>query len=433
MPRKRPGRQPRGGAASLALRGLGLALLGVLLLLATGADEPGPPRPPGTSAVDAVAMALELALLAGGDWQATPGGLDEARQILQQPDLPPTELRERALAAAGHWSARSEPARRLYAAWSRMEQVEERIELIDDDGQVGQLARLGLAAEFCVALEGSTHLPPAQAAGLLARSAAAPDAVAALELVGRSLQRVEPTTLVGAHQRAAWERLLAVARVPGPVDALLLPRADGLPVDRPTAPILRIEPARLSLEARSLVSFGDGRLSVDRGPPPDQLDGWSPSAWQRWQVIAQRRTELSLAGVTALLPAHAHRASEPTAPNIVADPDLPLARLVEVLAPLHSHGVERACLLVRPAEHRPVRQVCAPFHPSVPADGVAWSLGPGGLYAGQLPRADAGASAWAVGRDGARVEDLVLALEEARHAGRSLGLAAEGLGPSFQE
>ena len=425
MPRNTARGQPprRGGGPWLRL----CCLLLPALLLATpvrSADEPVvPARPAGLSAVTSVAMALELALLADGDWDATPGGLDEARSLLQRPDLQPAGLRELALEAAGRWSGRSEPARRLFAASARMEQADERQLLLDDDGAVGQLARMGLVAEFCSALEGSTHLPPAQAAGLLTRSAAGHDTVQALERVGAALEGIQPTTLMGAHQITAWRASLAVARVPGPVAERLLPRAQGLPVERPVAPLLRVEPEVLVLASRSLASWSDGHLMVDAGPTAERLEGWSPTAWQRWQAIARRRTELSLAGVTAMLPADAHRDLAPMVPNLTTDLDLPLDRLVQILGWLHVEGIHQACLLVRAAEHQPVRQICIPFQPSVPTGGIPWRLGPGGLYSDQLPVP--GTTAWAVPEPGARVEDLVLVLEEARHARRTLGLAGE--------
>jgi len=424
MPRNAARGQPprRGGGPWLRLCCLLLAFL--LATPVSSADDPlVPARPAGLPAVTSVAMALELALLADGDWAATPGGLDEARSLLQRPDLQPDELRELALEAAGRWSGRSELARRLFAASAHMEQADERQQLLGDDGAVGQLARMGLVAEFCSALEGSTHLSPAQAAGLLSRSAVSQDTVQALERVGVALEGIRPTTLMGAHQLTAWRASLAVARVPGPVAERLLPRAQGLPVDRPVAPLVRVEPEVVVLDSRSLVSWSDGGLMVDAGPTAERLEGWSSSAWQRWQAIARRRTELSLAGVTAMLPADAHRDLAPLAPNITTDPDLPMDRLVQILGWLHVEGIHQSCLLVRAAEHQPVRQICVPFQPSVPAGGIPWRLGPGGLYSDRLPVP--GTTAWAVPESGARVEDLVLALEEARHAGRSLGLAGE--------
>jgi hypothetical protein len=368
-------------------------------------------------------MALELALLARGDWDRIPGSLDEARGLLQRPDARPDEVRELALEAAGRWSGRSESARRLYAAWARMERADERSAMVDDDSASGQLARMGLLAEFCGALEGSTHLPPTQTAGLLARSAVTRDAVDALERVGQALERIEPTTVLGAHHVAAWRGLLAEARVPGPLPGAMLPTAQGLPLERPTAPLVRVEPERVALASRSLVSWRDGGLVVDRGPPAERLEELSPEAWQRWQAIARRRGELSLGGITALAPADAHRDVAPITPNLVADPDLPVAQLVVLMRTLQPLGIAEICLLVRPTEHEQPRQVCTPFALAVPADASTWRLGPGGLHAAGLPVP--GAAAWAVPEPGARVADLVLALEEARHAQRSLGLAGE--------
>ena len=403
-----------------------LRLLLPLLILASpllGAGDPLPARPVGLSPGESVAMALELALLAQADWADIPGSLDEARGLLQQPEAQPGDVRELALEAAGRWSGRSEAARRLYAAWARMERVDERSSMVDDDGAIGQLARMGLLAEFCAALEGSTHLPPTQIAGLLARSAATRDAVDALERVGMALERIEPTTVLGAHHVAAWRSLLGEARVPGPLPGALLPTAQGLPLDRPTAPLLRVEPERVVIASRSLVSWRDGSLVVDRGPPAERLGQLGVDAWQRWQAITRRRGELSLGGITALAPADAHRDVAPITPNLMADPDLPVARLVDLMGTLQSLGVSELCLLVRPAEHEEPRQVCAPFAPAVPAGSTTWRLGHGGLHASGLPVP--GAQAWAVPEPGARVEDLVLALEEARHAQRSLGLAGE--------
>ena len=426
MPRNAARGQPSllGRRARALLRRVSLLVLVVVCLVLTAADEPRPARPTGLSAARSVAMALELALLADNDWDATPGSLDEARALLQRSDLEQDQVRELALEAAGRWSGRSEPARRLFAAWARAEQADQRMEMLDDEGAVGQLARMGLVAEFCGALAGSTHLPPAQAAGLLARSAATHDSVHALERVGKALEGIQPTTLLGAHQLVSWRALLAVARVPGTVEQTRLPQAQGLPLERPAAPLLRVEPERIILSSPSLVSWSSGRLVVDAGPPAEILEGWSPSAWLRSQAIARRRSELSLAGVTALLPADAHRDVGVFVPSLSTDPDLPLARLVQVLSWLQADGVQQACLLVREAEHQPVRQVCAPFRADVPAGGATWSLGPGGLYSDQLPGVRG--TAWAVAQPGARVEDLVLALEEARHAGRSVGLVATG-------
>ncbi len=414
---------PRNAARGQPGHWLGLALLVLACVVSLGADDLVPARPAGMTPVASVAMALELALLARGDWSEIPGSLDEARDVLQRPDLSPLQVRDEALAAAARWSARSEPARRLHATWSAVQKADRRMEIIDASGAVGQLARLALVAEFCEALEGSTHLPPAQAAGLLARSTATHDAVHALELVGPMLEEIQPTTLLGSHRLASWRALLALARVPGPLGDLDLPRAQGLPLERPAAPLVRIGVDRVVLSARGLVSWSEGDLVVDSGPPPDVLDSWSPSAWQRWQAIARRRSELSLAGITALQPPDAHRDVSALVPNLLVSPTLRVERLVEVLGWLHAEGVPRACLLVRRAEHEQPRQLCAEFRPGVPAGGQSWRLGRGGLSATGLPVA--GSAPWAVADSDALVEDLVLALEEARHAGRGLGLAAE--------
>ena len=407
-------------------RVLVLALWVASLLVSLGADQPLPERPAGQPAALSVAMALELALLAEGDWDSTPGSLEQARALFGRPDLVQAQVRDLAIEAARSWSGRTEPARRLYLAWIRVQRADERLATLEVEGAVGQLARTGLVAEFCGALGGSTHLPPNQAVGLLATSAATHDAVFALERVGAALEAIVPTTLLGAHQLVAWRTLLAVARVPGPVADLRIPRAQGLPLERPVAPLIRVEPERVILSSRALVSWSKGQLVVDQGPVAESLDSWSPSSWQRWQAIARRRSELSLAGITVLPPADAHRAGQVLTPNIAADPDLPVERLVQIMGSLHAEGVEQLCLLVRPAEHLEVRQVCVPFVAGVPTGGVVWRLGPGGLYTDQLP--SGGQDAWVVEQPGARVEDLVLALEEAHHAGRSLGLAArEGI------
>jgi hypothetical protein len=425
MPRNAARAQPPARGLPPRARVLVTLLLPLLILAMPllGADEPLPDRPAGLSPASSVAMALELALLAQGDWASIPGSLDEARSLLQQPQARADVVRQLALEAAGRWSGRSEAARRLYAAWARMERADERSTMLDDPGAVGQLARMGLLAEFCAALEGSTHLPPSQTAGLLARSAHTRGAVDALERVGQALERLEPTTLLGAHHVAAWRGLLSEARVPGPLSGALLPTAQGQPVERPTAPLVQVAPEQLTIASRSLVSWRDGRLEVDHGPPAERLAQISPDAWERWQGISRRRGELALGGITALAPPSAHRDTAPIPPNIVADPDLPVRRLVQLMGVLEPLGVTELCLLVRPAEPEQPRQVCAPFARVVPDGAAIWRLGPGGLHATDLP--NSGAPAWAVPEPDARIEDLVLALEEARHAQRPLGVAAD--------
>ncbi len=364
-------------------------------------------------------MALELALLAPGGWE-TPGAIDEARALLSAPEAGPGEIGKIALDAAGAWSGRSEPARRLYAAWARMERADERASMLERDGQVGQLARMGLVGELCDSLAGSVHLPPAQAASLLARSAAVQEPVQALEVAGRALEGIQPVTLLGSHALIEWRELLAEARLPAPVPALQIPQAAGLPLEHPVAPLLRIEPEWLVLSGRGLVSWRDGQLVTDPGPPPERVERWSPSAWQRWQVIAKRRAATSLGGVRGAA-ARSVLDTAPYRPNLICNGDLPVTRLVEVMGWLHAEGVDELCLLVRQAEHESPRGVCAAFRPRIPAGGAGWSLGPGGLHSDRIP--SAGADAWMLAEPGARVDDLVLALEEARHAGRRLGLA----------
>ncbi len=418
MPRNAPPAQPPGGARG-SLRPLLIALLALLCL---AADQPLPVRPVGMSALESVEMALELAVLAEHGWEPTEGGLAEARGLLREPELGVEALRGAALEAAGRWSGRSEPARRLYAAWARMQQVEERSEMASLEGSVGQLARIGLVSEFSAALQGGTHLPPNQAAGLLARSAAVEDPIHALARAGEALERLDPATLMGEHQIGAWRALLAEARLPAPVEGLWLPQAQGVPLERPMAPIIQLEAESLTLSSRGLVSWRAGSLSVDRGPSAERLPRWSDGAWRRWQAIARRRSELSLAGITSLTP---RERSEPTQlePLIAAHPDLPAVRLVALLRSLEAQGIHRACLLVQPGIHAELRMVCAPFHGTAPAGAELWRLGSGGLFRDELPAS--GPEPWVLVEADARVADWVLALEEARHAGRTLGLAAE--------
>jgi hypothetical protein len=418
MPRNASRAQPPRGA-TWRFRPLVLSLL-VLALL--GADEPLPVRPVGMSALESVEMALELALLAEHGWEPTEGGMDQARGLLRAPELRTEQLRGASLEAAGRWSGRSEPARRLYAAWARMEQAEERSSLAALDGSVGQLARIDLVSEFCAALRGGTHLPPSQAAGLLARSAAVDEPIHALERVGVALERLEPTTLFGAHQISAWRELLAEARLPATVAGLWLPHAQGLPLDRPMAPLIVLEAEHLTLSSRGLVSWREGSLSVDQGPAAERVEGWSSAAWQRWQAIGRRRSELSLAGITVLVPIERNE-PELLVPHIAAHPDLPVGRLVELMVSLEREGVQEACLLVQPGEQAALRRVCAPFRARAPAEAELWRLGPGGLFRDSLP--GAAGEAWVLVEPGALVADWVLALEEARHSGRRLGLASE--------
>jgi hypothetical protein len=420
MPRN-PSAQPA-CAQRAAPRGLGRLLLLLFTVLALLAAEPATPaRPEGASPVDAVAMALELALLARGDWDEAPGSLEEARALLGRPDAPAGTIRDLALEAAGSWSGRSEPARRLFAAWSRMEQGDQRLAMLEERGAVGELARLDVVAGFCEVLEGSTHLPPAQSTGLLAAAVGGRDAVAALGLVGGAADALEPRTIMGRHRLHAWHALLAEARLPGDITAGDTPRALGQAPQQPLAPLVRVEPTLVTLSAAALYSWRDGGLVVDGGPAPEPLGRWSPDAWQRWQVIARHRSELALGGVGVMAPVGAHRDDAPLTPNLLVRGDLPVQRLAEVMGWLEQQGVGQLCLLVRAAEHEPTRAVCAPFRGRVPDGGVAWSLGSGGLYSDGLP--GGGGDAWALAEPEAVVDDLLLVLEEARHAGRSLGLA----------
>ncbi len=401
---------------------MGLVLLLVCAITAIGADAEAPPRPEGVPAVQAVAMALELALLSEASWEESPGSLDEARALLDEPKASPEIVASLALATAERWAGRADPSRRLLDRWPELHDATSRNALLDDEGPLGHLARISLLEDFCGGLEGSTHLPPPQAAAVLARSAGAHGPVDALEQAGRALGLVEPSTVLGSHRRVAWARLLAEARVPGPMPRAPLPRAQGLPVDQPLAPLIEVEPERLVLATRGLVSWQDGHLVTDPGPPAEVLPRWSEQAHLRWSAIADRRASLALAGIIAL-PAQGE-GSEPmrAAPLLVAHQDLTLERLVAVLARMHPRDYARPCLLVRPSEHEDVRRSCVAFQITAPPGAQIWRLGPGGLHINTLP--DPSAPSWAVPDAGARVEDLVLVLEEARHAGREFGLCA---------
>ncbi len=401
-----------------------LSLLAVVVLC--GADAPVSVRPEGMSPTKAVAMALELALLAEEDHLQFPGSLEEARALLGDPDAHPEDIPDLALAAAEAWAGRADLSRRIVNAWPDLQDPLARVALLEDPGPLGGLARMSLLQDFCAALEGSTHLPPAQASNVLARSGGARDPIAALEMAGQALDEVHTFTALGSHRLLDWTKLLAEARVPGPLPRTPLPRADGLPIDQPMAPLLRIGPERMELATRGLVSWREGGLVEDPGPPPDSLDLWSDQAWKRWSAIASRRAELVLAGVIALSPPGEGGEPEREQPLLVAHPDLPLERLVQVLGQLYPHGHSRPCLAVRAAEHEPARRVCVAFQVEAPEGAQIWGLGVGGLHSDSLP--DPSAPSWALPQRGARIEDLVLVLEEARHAGRGIGLSATAPG-----
>lgn len=399
MPRNRP--------AAQAARALAVTLLAAALL---GAEDPGPPRPEGATHTEAVAVALELALLVPEEGGASTVGLDEARALLGAPAAVPEDLRRLALEAGGAWAGRQEPARRLYALWEAFQDPERRRTLLDRPDPEGSLARLAAGADFCDALLGSRHLPPAQAGALLAASQAEADPIRALELAGRALHRVPTRTSVALRQAAECLDRMAVAGLPGPLPWEPRVAARGEVVDEPLALLVRVTDEDVVLGTRALVSWRDGGLVLDPGPVAEPVDGWSHDAWVRWSAIARRRAAVALAGVTALgEPGVAPAATRP-APLLVVEPDLAVPRLAGVLARLRGEGVDRACLLARSPDDGDLRRACLDLLPA--------------------PSPDAGRAAIPFEpAPGATARDLARAVDEAAAAGRGLALA---VGPADQ-
>lgn len=348
-------------------RGLALGLAAALLL---GAAEPMAPRPAGTSHAEAVALALELALVAPRDGSLPLAGLEEARALLGLPNLAPEDLRAAALETGSRWAGRADPARRLWLEWPILGDPVGRQGLLERPDPEGSLGRLAIVAAFCDSLIGSRHLPVGQAEALIALTAAQRDAEAALVLAGEAIENLALRTDTAQRQVGAWREVLAVARLPGPLPWEPRIAARGQPLDEPMAMLVRVEEPRVLLGTRSLLSWRDGALVRDAGPAPEVLDRGSSEVWERWRVIARRRGAVALAGVTAL-PSQGS-AAEALAPEplLVAEPDLPLARLAEVLGWLAAEGEPRACLLVRDPGEGNLQRACFAVGPE--PDGQTW-------------------------------------------------------------
>ncbi|MFH1468143.1 MAG: hypothetical protein ABIO70_27400 [Pseudomonadota bacterium] len=343
------------GAARPGRGGWHLLPLAVALVVLLGAAEPTPPRPPGTTHAEAVAMALELALVAPGDGSEPAGGLEEARSLLGAPDLTATELRAAALELSGRWAGRVDPARRLWLEWPLFGEPAGRLTLLERPDPEGSLARLAVVAAFCDVLLGSRHLPVGQAEDLLAQATAQRDAEAALELAGRALEGLTLRTGTAKRQVGAWREVLSVARLPGPTPWEVRLAAQGQAIEEPMALLVRVEPGRVLLGTRALISWQAGALAWDRGPP---AEAWSVEAWRRWRVIARRRAAVAVAGVTTMPPAGSVVEAPDPEPLLVVEPELPLDRLAEALGWLVGEGEARACLLVREPEEGALRRAC---------------------------------------------------------------------------
>jgi len=373
-------------------------------------------------ALDAVVEAVEMACLAQEGWEEVPGALQEARALLSDPEADPMRIPGQLGAAAQRWSRRSEAARQLYASWEETLSRGPARELLAASTPSADLSRMLLLLRCGEALQGSVHLPTSQALGLVAGCADAPHASEALRIAGEALEAFAPRTSLGRAYQLRWRELLAVARVPAPLALNGLPAGRGMSLQDPLAPLLRLEEDGILLRSRELLSWSAGALVADAGPPQTRLTEWDSVAWRRLCAIAMRRSELTMAGVIRLQTTPTGERHEP-APLLAVPRGTSLLRLNELLSWLEGEGTERVCLLLNADSVGVERAACFSFRQEV-APQEAMRLVPGGLQA--MTRAGLGSSdaSWAVPGNDARIEDLVLALDEARHAGRPLGLAA---------
>ncbi len=407
--------------------GIRVAWLALGCAVLSGADTVELERPQGMSSPEAVQRALELALLASGDADRTAALKAEADALLGGAGGAPGQLPGQLHQAAVRWARRAEPARRLLAAWDQLRDPVARLPWLREDSARGELARLSLVVSCTDAVVGSTHLPLNQAAELLSRCAGASDAVAGLQRTGGALELLDPRTEAAHRQLSHWRELLAVARVPAPLQMENLPVAYGLPLDDPVPPLLLVDGADAAWLSRPLVSWDQGLLVWDPGPPAESLSGWDSAAWTRWRTIATRRSELAMAGIMSFHNERTHGESAGTAALIASAPEQDLRALMPWFSGLAGAGEAQACLALRSPSRGGLRRSCLPLRVMGQGEEISWRLGRGGLSAAGLPGARS-PRAWVAVEPGARVEDLVLALEEARDGDRSLGLLVSGAG-----